>query len=213
MTTDTTVLDGLDFDAPAYAVSDEVADLLFREARTIGAFTDQPVTDEELASVYDLLRWGPTAMNISPLRLLVVRTPEARERLGKHVNDGNRDRVLAAPVTLIVASDPRFHDHLPTLAPHRAEMTGWFEGQVETREEMARMNTLIQLGYLIVALRAAGLDAGPMAGLDLAGVDAEFLAEKGWKSQLIVNVGHRDGVGTHHARAARLSYGDVNLTV
>ncbi|MDM7854280.1 malonic semialdehyde reductase [Cellulomonas alba] len=213
MTTDTTILDGLDFDAAPYAVSDEVADLLFREARTIGAFTDQPVTDEELAAVYDLLKWGPTAMNITPLRLLVVRTPEARERLAKHVNDGNRDRVLAAPVTLIVAADPRFHDHLPVLAPHRAEMAGWFEGQAETREDMARMNTLIQLGYLIVALRAAGLDAGPMAGLDLAAVDAEFLAEKGWRSQLIVNVGHRDGVGTHHARARRLDYGQVSLTV
>jgi len=213
MTTDTTILDGLDFDAAGYAVSDEVADLLFREARTIGAFTDEPVTDEELAAVYDLLRWGPTAMNITPLRLLVVRTPEARERLAKHVNDGNRDRVLAAPVTLVVAADPRFHDHLPVLAPHRAEMAGWFEDQVEARHDMARMNTLIQLGYLIVALRAAGLDAGPMAGLDLAAVDAEFLAERGWKSQLIVNVGHRDGVGTHHPRAARLSYADVNLTV
>jgi 3-hydroxypropanoate dehydrogenase len=213
MTTDTTILDGLDFDATGYAISDEAADLLFRAARTVGAFTDEPVTDEELAAVYDLLKWGPTAMNITPLRLLVVRTPEARARLAKHVNDGNRDRVLAAPVTLIVASDPRFHDHLPVLAPHRAEMVDWFEGQVEQREEMARMNTLIQLGYLVVALRAAGLDAGPMAGLDLAAVDAEFLAEQGWKSQLIVNVGHRDGVGTPHPRAGRLSYEQVSLTV
>lgn len=213
MTTDTTVLDGLDFPAPALAVGDDVADLLFRQARTIGAFTDQPVTDEELAAVYDLVKWGPTAINTTPLRLLVVRTPEARERLAKHVNDGNRDRVLAAPVTLIVASDPGFHRHMPTLAPHMAALADALHPQTETREQMARMNTLIQFGYLIVGLRAAGLDAGPMAGLDTDGVDAEFFADNGWKSQLIINVGHRDGVGTAYPRAERLSYDQVSLTV
>jgi 3-hydroxypropanoate dehydrogenase len=213
MTTDTTILDGLDFSTSAYAVSDEVADLLFREARTVGQFTDEPVSDEELAAVYDLAKWGPTAINTTPLRLLVVRTPEARQRLAKHVADGNRDRVLAAPVTLIVASDPGFHRTMPVLAPHMAQLADALDPQVEQREEMARMNTLIQFGYLIVALRAAGLDAGPMAGLDNAGVDAEFFAENGWKSQLIVNVGHREGDGTRFPRAARLSYDEVNLTV
>ena len=213
MTTDTTILDGLDFAAPAYAVSDEVADLLFREARTVGQFTDEPVSDEELAAVYDLAKWGPTALNTTPLRLLVVRSPEARDRLAKHVADGNRERVLAAPVTLVVASDPGFHRTLPVLAPHMAQLADALDPQVEQREQMARTNTLIQVGYLIVALRAAGLDAGPMGGFDPAGVDAEFLAENGWKSQLLVNVGHRQGAGTPHARAARLSYDEGNLTV
>jgi len=213
MTTDTTVLDGLDFPTPALAVADDVADLLFREARTIGAFTDQPVTDEELAAVYDLVKWGPTAINTTPLRLLVVRTPEARARLSQHVNEGNRDRVLAAPVTLIVASDPGFHLHLPTLAPHAAGLGDALAEQVEQREQMALTNTLIQFGYLIVGLRAAGLDAGPMAGLDTAGVDAEFFADNGWKSQLIINVGHREGEGTTRPRAQRLSYEQVSLTV
>ena len=213
MTTDTTILDGLDFPAAAYAVSDEVADLLFREARTVGRFTDEPVSDEELAAVYDLAKWGPTAINTTPLRLLVVRSAEARERLAKHVADGNRDRVLAAPVTLVVASDPGFHRTIPVLAPHMAQLAGVLEEQAEQREHMARTNTLIQLGYLIVALRAAGLDAGPMGGFDTAGVDAEFFADNGWKSQLIINVGHREGDGTPHPRAARLSYDEVNLTV
>ncbi|MDM7832108.1 malonic semialdehyde reductase [Cellulomonas edaphi] len=213
MTTDTTVLDGLDFPVPALAVGDDVADLLFRQARTIGTFTDQPVTDEELAAVYDLIKWGPTAINTTPLRLLVVRTPEARQRLAAHVNDGNRDRVLAAPVTLVVASDPGFHQHIPTLAPHMSALADALDPQTEQREQMARMNTLIQFGYLIVGLRAAGLDAGPMAGLDTAGVDAEFFAENGWQSQLIINVGHREGEGTSYPRAARLDYEQVSLTV
>ncbi|GEL94489.1 malonic semialdehyde reductase [Cellulomonas composti] len=211
MTTESTVLAELDF--PAYAIGDDVADLLFREARSVGAFTDEPVTDDEIAAVYDLVRWGPTAMNITPLRLLVVRTPQARARLAALAAEGNRDRVLAAPLTIVVAADPAFHRHLPVLAPHRAAMVDALEGQPETREQMARMNTHLQLGYLIVGLRAAGLDVGPMGGMDAAAIDAEFFAENGWKSVLLLTIGHRDGVGTPHPRAARLDYADVAQTV
>ncbi|GEA83645.1 MAG: malonic semialdehyde reductase [Cellulomonas sp.] len=213
MTTDSATIDSLDFPTPAYAVADEVADLLFREARTIGAFTDQPVSDDELAAVYDLLKWGPTAMNTSPLRLLVVRSDEGKARLAAHAAEGNRDRILAAPLTLVVAADPAFHRLLPVLAPHRASMVDALEAQPEQRAGMARQNTLIQTGYLITALRATGLDAGPIGGVDTTGIDAEFFAESGWQSQLVVLVGHRDGVGTPHPRAARLAWSDVSATV
>jgi len=213
MTTDTTVLDGLDFPAPALAVADDVADLLFREARTVAEFLPGEVSDEQLAAVYDLVKWGPTAMNTLPLRLLVVRTREARERLAAQMSEGNRERVLAAPVTLVVATDTGFHQHLPTLAPHAAALKDVLEGQPETREQMARTNALIQAGYLIVGLRAAGLGAGPMAGMDFAGVDAEFFADNGWKSLLVINVGNVEGTGTPRPRAERLSYGQVATSV
>lgn len=213
MTTETATIDSLDFPTPAYAIADEAADLLFREARTVGAFTDEPVTDDELAAVYDLLKWGPTAMNITPLRLLVVRSDEAKERLAAHAAEGNQERIRTAPLTLVVAADPAFHRHLPVLAPHRAAMVDALEGNLEQREQMARTNTLIQTGYLIPALRATGLDAGPIGGIDTVGIDAEFFADSGWRSQLVVLVGHRDGVGTHHPRAARLPWSDVSATV
>lgn len=213
MTTETPTIDALDFPTPAYPIGDQAADLLFRDARTVGAFTDEPVTDADLTAAYDLLKWGPTAMNITPLRLLVVRSDDAKARLAAHAAEGNRDRILAAPVTLVVAADPTFHRHLPVLAPHRAAMVDALEDQPETREAMARTNTLIQTGYLVTALRAAGLDAGPIGGFDTAGVDGDLLAESGWKSQLIVLVGHRDGVGTHHPRAARLTWDQVAATV
>ncbi|UJP39749.1 malonic semialdehyde reductase [Cellulomonas palmilytica] len=212
MTTETATIDSLDFPTPAYAIGDDAADLLFRDARTVGAFTDEPVTDADLEAAYDLLKWGPTAMNITPLRLLVVRSDDAKARLAALAAEGNRDRILAAPVTLVVAADPAFHRHLPVLAPHRAAMVEGLEGQVATREAMARTNTHIQTGYLVTALRAAGLDAGPMGAFDAAGVDAEFFAESGWQSQLLVLVGHRDGVGTHHPRAARLTWDQVSAT-
>ena len=213
MTTDTSTIDSLDFPTPTYAIGDDAADLLFRGARTVGAFTDQPVTDADLQAAYDLLKWGPTAMNITPLRLLVVRSDEAKARLAALAAEGNRERVLAAPVTLVVAADPAFHHHLPVLAPHRAAMVDALDAQPETRAGMARTNTLIQTGYLLTALRATGLDVGPIGGFDAAGVDEQLLAGTGWQSQLIVLVGHRDGVGTAHPRAARLTWDQVSTTV
>jgi 3-hydroxypropanoate dehydrogenase len=213
MTTDTTVLDGLDFPTPGLAVPDDVADLLFREARTAAAFTPDEVSDEQSAAVYDLVKWGPTALNTIPLRLLVVRTPEARQRLAAHMAEGNRDRVLEAPVSLVLAADTGFHTHIPTLAPHMAALADALEGQPEQRETMARTNALIQAGYLIVGLRAAGLAAGPMGGMDAEGIDAEFFADNGWKSLLVVNVGHVEGAGTHRPRAERLGYAQASLTV
>jgi len=213
MTTDVTVLDGLDFPTPDLAVSDDVADLLFREARSVGAFTPEDVSDEQLAAVYDLVKWGPTALNTIPLRLLVVRTPEARARLAAHMNEGNRERVLAAPVTLVLAADPGFHKHIPTLAPHMAALSDALDPQLEQRQQMARTNALIQTGYLLVGLRAAGLDVGPMGGMDTQGIDEEFFAENGWQSLLVVNVGHREGAGTHHPRAPRHTYADASQTV
>lgn len=188
------------------AVPDDIADLLFRTARSVGQFTDEEVTDEQLAAVYDLVKWGPTAMNIVPLRMLVVRGRAARERLAAHMAEGNRQRVLDAPVTLVLAADPAFHQHLPVLAPHLPGMAETLEPAAEQRAQMARTNALLQVGYLIVGLRAAGLDAGPMGGMDAAGIDAEFFADNGWQSLLVVNVGHADGAGTPHPRAARLTY-------
>lgn len=213
MSTDTTVLDGLDFPAPALAVADEVADLLFREARSSSPFTDDEVSDGEIAAVYDLVRWGPTAFNTVPLRLLVVRTPPARARLAAHMAEGNRDRVLAAPLSLVVAADTRFHTHMPVLMPPAAGMADSLEGDPGTRERMARTNATLQAGYLLVGLRAAGLAVTPMSGMDADGIDAEFFADNGWKALMVFNVGRPQGSDALYPRGARLRYGQAALTV
>ncbi|MBD8080480.1 malonic semialdehyde reductase [Cellulosimicrobium arenosum] len=199
--------------APALSVDDATADLLFREARTTREFTDAEVTDEQLAAVYDLVKWGPTAMNTLPLRVLAVRSPEARERLVAHMADGNKERVSTAPLSLVVAYDPAFHEHLDTLMPHLPGMRDNLHAVPAVREDMGRTNGLLQAGYLVVGLRAAGLAAGPMNGMDHAAVDAEFFAENGWRSLLVINVGVAAGTGTTYPRAPRLAAEQAVTTV
>lgn len=187
-------------------IDDATADLLFREARTVRTFADADVTDDQLEAAYDLAKLGPTQVNFSPLRLLVVRTPEARERLARRMSEGNVERVLSAPVSLVLAADTGFHHHIPTLAPHMTAMVGMLEGNADQRAAFAANNSWLQAGYLIVALRAVGLAAGPMAIADAAGVDDDLLAGTGWTSFLVVNVAQAEGSETPFPRAARLAW-------
>jgi len=93
-------------------------DLLLREARTHNEFTDQPVTDDELRELHNLLKQGPTSANCSPARFLFLRTQEAKRKLAPALSSGNHDKTMAAPVTVIVAYDPKFYEKLPKLFPH-----------------------------------------------------------------------------------------------
>ena len=211
MTTDTLIESSTATSGPGdlLAIDAETADRLFRAAHTTHAFSDEPVTDTQIQAAWDLVRWAPTSMNILPLRLLVVRTPEAKQRLGVHMADFNRDKTLAAPVTIIAAADPAFHRHLPTLAPFREGLADQLDPQTELREGMARTNALIQIGYLIVGLRAAGLSVGPMTGFDAAGIDAEFFGDSGWRTLVAINVGYPADEGAHFPRQARLDFHQV----
>ncbi len=192
-------------DSPA--LDEGALDLLFRTARTQNAWTDREVTDETLRALYDLLRMGPTSANCSPARFLFLRTREAKERLRPALSAGNTEKTMAAPVTVIVAYDPRFFDLLPRLFPH-ADARAWFAGNEALAQETAFRNGTLQGGYLILAARALGLDCGPMSGFDKAKVDAEFLAAWGWKSNFLVNLGHGDASGLF-ARSPRLDFDEA----
>ena len=213
MTIDTTALRDSGLELPLQ-IDPAAADLLFREAHTVYAFNDEPVSDETVEAAYDLLRWGPTAFNSSPLRLLLVRSPEARERLVAHMGGNNKAKTSTAALTIVAAADTNFHRHLGELAPHMEGAEENFEGQPETRESISRASALIQVGYLLVALRAMGLHVGPMAGYDAAGVDQEFFAENGWRSLLVINVGQPSQTeGATRPRASRLSWEQASATV
>jgi 3-hydroxypropanoate dehydrogenase len=193
------------------SLDDTALDTLFRTARTKNAWTDRPVSDETLRALYDILKLGPTSANCSPARFVFIRTPEAREKLKPALNPGNIDKTMSAPITVIVAHDPLFYENLPKLFPH-ADARAWFSGNPDLAEETAMRNGTLQGGYLIMAARALGLDVGPMSGFDKDKVDRAFLADHGWKSNFLINLGY--GVAEDlFPRSPRLAFEEACLLI
>ena len=172
-------------------IDDAAFDALFNDARTHNGWLPEPVPEALLRTLYDTLRNGPTSMNTQPLRLVFLTTPEARERLLPALSAGNLEKTRAAPVTVIVAYDTRFYDELPRVW-HNPAAREMFAGNVPLAETTAFRNASMQGGYLILAARALGLDCGPMSGVDLAKVDAEFFPDGRWKTNFLCNLGRGD---------------------
>lgn len=177
------------------------------DARTHSAWTDRAVSDDSLRELYETMRWGPTAANASPLRVVFVRTREAKELLRPALMPGNVDKTMSAPVTAILAHDLGFPDTLPKLFPH-ADARSWYAGNEPYIEETAFRNAAIQGGYFILAARALGLDCGPMSGFDAAKVNAAFFAGTSWRANFLCNLGHGDGAKLH-PRGPRLSFDEA----
>ena len=165
--------------------------LLFNEARTHNGWTDQPVSDDTLRELFDLLKMAPTSANCSPARFVFLRSAESRQRLVPALLPGNLEKTLAAPVTVIVACDHAFHEQLPKLFPH-ADARSWFAGNEDLIRETAFRNGTLQGAYMMLAARAVGLDCGPMSGFDKAKVDETFFADTTWRSNFLCNLGHGD---------------------
>jgi 3-hydroxypropanoate dehydrogenase len=182
-------------------------ELLFTAARTANTFSDEPVSDEQLRAITSLAKWPPTMANTNPLRILFVRTPEGKERLGPLMSEGNRAKTVSAPAVAVLAVDTDFHDKIPELFPMRPEMRENFVADAENRERLARFNGALQAGYFILAIRAAGLAAGPMLGFDGPGIDAEFFGGRAWKTILVMNIG-KPGVDPWFDRLPRLAHED-----
>ncbi len=167
-------------------------DQLFNEARSYNGWLDKPVSDEQIHAIYDLMKMAPTSANMQPVRIVWVKSPEAKQKLSTLVSEGNTAKILAAPVTAIIGYDIDFHEELPWLFPH-TDAKSWFEGNEAGRIEGAFRNSSLQGAYLMLAARALGLDTGPMSGFDNAAVDAEFFADQPrWRSNFICGIGYGD---------------------
>ncbi|MEU1296780.1 malonic semialdehyde reductase [Streptomyces sp. NPDC005840] len=194
------------------ALDGTAQDLLFRQAHTVDRFTGEPVTDETVRAVHDLVRNGPTAFNQQPLRLWLLRSPESRERLARHLTRGNREKTLRAPLTALLAVDTDFHLRLPEQFPQFPGASDLFTGERGKRERSARFNGALQAAYFIIGIRAAGLAAGPMSGFDEDGVDREFFPDGALSALLLVNIGRPAPDGTR-ARGPRLGYDEIRTTL
>jgi 3-hydroxypropanoate dehydrogenase len=179
--------------------------LLFTEARTANTFSDEPVSDETLRSIWELTSFAPTLANSQPLRALFVQSREARERLVAHMNEGNQAKTLTAPAVAVLAFDTDFHEHFETVFPDRgAAYREMFGGMpVESRADIAKFNAALASGAFFLAVRAHGLAAGPMGGFDGPAIDAEFFAGTSWRTHLVVNIG-RPGVDPWFPRNPRV---------
>ena len=199
------------FAAHPRAIDPASTDVLFRKAHTGYAFTDTAVTDDQLAEIYDLVKYAPTTMNSQPLRITFIRSDEAKGRLLPLLLEPNRPKSASAPVVAILAADTNFHEQLPRVLPQNPQAKDRFTDQA-MRTSAALANANIQAGYFILAARAVGLDVGPMGGFDLAGVDAEFFAGTALKSFLIVNLGYVTPEG-NFPRNPRLEHHEVVTTL
>lgn len=182
-------------------------DQLFREARTHNGWRPIDVPDSLLEEAVELAKMGPTSANTSPLRIVFVRSPEAKARLKGALAPGNVDKTMAAPVTAILGHDTKFYDLLPRLFPH-ADAKAWFVGNEVFANDTAYKNGTLQLAYFILALRAVGLDTGPMSGFDNASVDAEFFPGGQIKSNVLVNIGYGDPAKLF-PRSPRLEFAEI----
>jgi 3-hydroxypropanoate dehydrogenase len=196
-------------DAIKAPISQEALDQLFREARTHGAWLPEPVPVELLRKVYELACLGPTSANGSPARFVFLTTPGAKALLKPALAPGNVDKTMAAPVTVIIAWDTEFHEHLPRLFP-QADMRSYFVGNKPLTEENAFRNSSLQAAYFILAARALGLDCGPMSGFDVAKLNAAFFPDGKWKVNLLCNLGYGDP-SKLHPRNPRLNFEEATV--
>lgn len=172
-------------------ISQLCLDQLFFNARTANGFIDKPVPLELLKEVYDIAKMGATSMNTQPTRYVVLNSAESRARLLPAVSPGNLDKTREAPVTVIVAYDTRFYEHMPQIW-HKPGAKEMFEGNAPMAAGTAVRNGTLGGGYFMMAARAVGLDCGPMSGVDLAKVNAEFFPDGRFKTDFLINLGYGD---------------------
>ncbi len=180
------------WDACGNPIDESALRQIFLDARSYNGWLDKPVSDECLRQIVDLMKMGPTSANCQPIRILFLKSKEAKERLKPHLMEGNVEKAMTAPVVAIFAHDLEFYERLPKYFPH-TDAKSWFVGNEELIETTAFRNGTLQAAYFLIAARALGLDCGPMSGFDNAGVDREFFSDHPkWKSNFICALGHGD---------------------
>lgn len=193
-------------------LDDHGLDLIFRNARTHNVWLPEPVPEQTLRDIWNVMKFGPTSANCSPLRIVFVQSPAAKERLVACMSESNQAKTRAAPVTAIFAMDLEFYEHLPRLFPHNQTARSWFAGKPAHIMETALRNSSLQGAYFIIAARALGLDCGPMSGFDADRLNAEFFPDGKLKVNFVCSLGHGDA-SKLFPRSPRLDFDEACRTV
>ena len=189
-------------------LDDAALDLLFLKARTHNVWLATPVPESKLREIWDVMKWGPTSANCSPLRIVFVQSIEAKERLVACMSENNQAKTRAAPVTAILAMDLEFYEKLPRLFPHNQAARSWFAGKPAHISETALRNSSLQGAYFIIAARALGLDCGPMSGFDADKLNNSFFPDGKLKVNFVCSLGHGDR-SKLFARSPRLDFDEA----
>ena len=188
-------------------ISDAAMDILFRDARTYNGWQDKEVSEVLLQAVYDLMKWGPTSANCSPARFKFVKSQEAKQKLKPHLAEGNVDKTMSAPVTVIIANHMEFYEELPKLFPH-TDARSWFVGNEGMIKDTAMRNGTLQGAYLMLAARSLGLDCGPMSGFNKQGVKDTFFPDENVEINFLCNLGYGDA-DSLFARSPRFDFDEA----
>ena len=178
---------------------------LFLNARTANGFLDKPVPASLLQDIYDIAKMGATSMNAQPTRYVFLTTEAATARLMPALSPGNVVKTESAPVCVIVATDNQFYEHMPVVFPNNPGAKALFEGNAALAQGTATRNGTLGGAYFMIAARALGLDCGPMSGVDLAKVNAEFFPDGRCTANFLINLGYGDE-SKLFARNPRLSF-------
>ncbi len=185
----------------------DALDTLFREARSQNDWLDQDVSDTQINQIYELMKFGPTAANNCPARITFVKSIEAKEKLKPHLDEGNVDKSMSAPVVAIIGYDVEFYEKLPFLFPHM-DARSWYAGNPEKIKSAGEMNATLQGAYFMLAARSVGLDCGPMSGFNNESLDEEFFPDGKTKSIFMCAIGHGDS-SKIFPRSPRLSFDEA----
>ncbi len=186
-------------------------DTLFIKARTYNGWQAKDVPDSLLQQIHDVAKWGPTSANCCPLRIVFVRTPEAKEKLKPLLDKGNQEKTMQAPVVALFAMDRKFYKFAGKLAP-RIDVEKWYGGKEEANKETAALNGTLQAAYFMLAARSLGLDCGPMSGVNKQGIKDAFFPALDGEVKFVCSLGY--GVEeTLYPRAARLDFDEAHKIV
>jgi 3-hydroxypropanoate dehydrogenase len=188
-------------------LDDQALDKLFRTARSYNGWQDKDVPDEWIHKIYDLMKWGPTSGNSCPLRIVFVRTKEAKEKLKPLLAKGNQDKTMEAPVIALFAMDRKFFQYAGKLAPH-VNVEAWYVGKDEANKETANLNGTLQAAYFMLAARSLGLDCGPMSGINAPGIKDAFFPDLDGEVKFVCSLGF-GRPETLYPRAQRLDFDEV----
>ena len=182
-------------------------DTLFINARSHNGWLDQDVSDEQIHQIYELMKFGPTAANNCPARITFIKSDAAKQKLKTHLDEGNVEKSMSAPVVAIISYDIEFYEKLEFLFPH-TDAKSWYAGNPEKIKSAGEMNATLQGAYFMLAARAVGLDCGPMGGFNNKTLDSEFFTDGKTKSIFLCAIGQGDE-SKIFPRSPRLSFDEA----